>query len=580
MAFTQLGLNDRLVQGILATGYTAPTAIQASAIPLALEGRDVIGCAQTGTGKTAAFVLPILNHLSKDAERVKDRRIRALVLTPTRELAQQVEDSLKQYGQFLKLRSLSVYGGVSMDKQLKHLRHGIDIVIATPGRLIDHLDRKSIDLSGVEILVLDEADRMFDMGFINDVKKIMSRVPAKRQTLLFSATISPEIRQLAHTVQDNPATVQIGEESKPVESVTQHFYSCPKEMKMDMLLFALERETMDSVLVFSRTKHGADKITKKLERASVKAIAIHSNRTQAQRQRALAGFKQAHYRVLVATDIAARGIDVEGISHVINFDVPTFAEEYVHRIGRTGRAAAVGDAITLVSKDEMKHVKKIEYFIGKKIELKKYPTFNYTPAAHKSEQEEKSVQEAPRHEHARHAEHHPRTQPEKTQRRETERREKPSRPQQQRQGSDGAGRRTPKVQGSTLPRREHGQATGQGGRSSAKGNSQRQNRGGRTSPSTPHFGYSSFGSAGHKGGSGRGTEAVPPVKKRVKPSAAKTESYSTGMYNDSFGSFRHSPSAPSSAKPTVTDTDWKKLIETNESSFRKKLKKIFSRSND
>jgi ATP-dependent RNA helicase RhlE len=377
MSFSKLGLTDQLVQGILATGYTAPTEIQSRAIPLALQGKDLIGCAQTGTGKTAAFVLPLLNRLSTPHHSSR-RHVRALVLTPTRELAQQVEDFITSYGKFTNLQSLSVYGGVNMGNQLKRLARGVDIVIATPGRLLDHLDRRSIDLSKVEVLVLDEADRMFDMGFINDVRKIVARVPAQRQTLLFSATMSKEVRALTASIQKHPELVEIGQRTKPVDTVTQHFYSIPQDQKMDLLFHILDSTQMDSVLVFSRTKHGADKISHRLERKGIKAIAIHSNRTQSQRDHALAGFKQGQFKVLVATDIAARGIDVEGISHVVNYDTPTFAEDYIHRIGRTGRATLKGDALTFVSREEQKHLRKIEHFVEKRYELKRYPSFDYT----------------------------------------------------------------------------------------------------------------------------------------------------------------------------------------------------------
>jgi ATP-dependent RNA helicase RhlE len=394
MPFSNLGLSDQLVQGILATGYTAPTDIQLQAIPLALAGRDIIGCAQTGTGKTAAFALPMLHHLTKTPGH-GHRHTRALVLTPTRELAQQVEDFVSTYGRFTSLQSLSVYGGVSMENQIKRLHRGVDIVIATPGRLLDHINRKTIDLSRVEVLVLDEADRMFDMGFIHDVRTIISRVPVKRQTLLFSATMSKEVKALVASIQHNPELIEVGEQQRPVDAIRETFYTVEQEAKLRLLLHILATQTLDSVLVFSRTKHGADKISRRLEKNGVKAIAIHANRTQAQRQRALAGFKQRQYTVLVATDIAARGIDVEGISHVINFDTPAFAEDYVHRIGRTGRASLSGDAITFVSGVERKYLKSIEFFVGKKYEVKRYPGFDYTkpeapPAAHGSEAAEKS----------------------------------------------------------------------------------------------------------------------------------------------------------------------------------------------
>ncbi|MGD1046403.1 MAG: DEAD/DEAH box helicase [Bacteroidota bacterium] len=377
MPFSKLGLADELVQGILATGYTAPTAIQERAIPLAVAGRDIIGCAQTGTGKTAAFVLPMLNHFIKERLQVKGHVTRGLVLTPTRELAQQGEEFVTGYGRFTGLQSIAIFGGVNMESQIKRLRRGVDIVVATPGRLLDHLSRRTIDLSRVEILVLDEADRMFDMGFIDDVRKIIAKIPAKRQTLLFSATMSKEVRELVASIQDKPEFIEIGVQRRPVETVKQHFYSSPQELKMDLLFHILKTEEMDSILVFSRTKHGADKISNRLERSGIKAVAIHSNRTQAQRQRALAGFKQGQYKVMVATDIAARGIDVEGISHVVNFDTPTFAEDYIHRIGRTGRASATGDAITFVSTQEQKYLKSIERFTDKRFELKRYPGFDY-----------------------------------------------------------------------------------------------------------------------------------------------------------------------------------------------------------
>ncbi len=377
MPFSQLGLNDQLVQGILATGYTTPTEIQSRAIPPALQGKDLIGCAQTGTGKTAAFVLPMLQRLAT-SHRPPRRHVRALILTPTRELAQQVENFILSYGKFTQLQSLSIYGGVNMNNQMKRLERGVDIVIATPGRLLDHLNRRSVDLSKVEVLVLDEADRMFDMGFINDVRKIIARVPAQRQTLLFSATMSKEVQKLTASIQKQPEMIEVGPRTKPVDSVAQSFYSVPQDQKMELLFHILESSPMESLLVFSRTKHGADKIARRLERKGIKATAIHSNRTQAQRDHALAGFKNGNYKVLVATDIAARGIDVEGISHVINYDTPSFAEDYIHRIGRTGRASLKGNALTFVSREEQKHLRKIEQFVEKRYELKRHPSFDYT----------------------------------------------------------------------------------------------------------------------------------------------------------------------------------------------------------
>ncbi len=411
MPFKSLGLSDKLVQGILATGYTAPTAIQSQAIPTAIEGRDIIGCAQTGTGKTAAFVLPILNRLAayETAGQVR-HGIKALVLTPTRELAGQVEESVKTYGRFLRLRTLAIYGGVGYGPQLQALRRGVDFVVATPGRLIDLMNSRSVDLSKVEVLVLDEADRMLDMGFIPDVRKIVAQTPKERQTLMFSATMSREIRELTSSIQRQPQMIQIGEQRNPVATVTQHIFTVQRDLKMDLLIHIIEEQDLDCVLVFSRTRHGADRISQRLERRGIRSAALHSNRTQNQRQKALDGFKRGQYRVLVATDIAARGIDVDEISHVINFDTPVFAEDYIHRIGRTARAGASGDAITFVSRDEEEHLRGIEKFIGKRLERKRHPTF--TGAApqpfHKPPQQAHQPQpHTPKPAHHESHQHHP-----------------------------------------------------------------------------------------------------------------------------------------------------------------------------
>ena len=377
MPFTTFGLSDPLVQGILATGYTAPTEIQSQAIPAAITGRDIIGCAQTGTGKTAAFVLPILDRLIHTP--VATRRVaKALILTPTRELALQIEKAIQGYGLFVDLRTLAIYGGINIKGQLNTLKRGVDIVVATPGRLMDHMGRGTIDLKYIEVLVLDEADRMLDMGFINDVQRIVSVLPRKRQTMLFSATISQEVKLLAAEMQKSPKIIQIGRPRNPIETITQHVYPVRKEQKMDLLIHMLGRPNMYSVLVFSRTKRGADKINRRLKRAGVVSVAIHSGRTQGQRLLAMDGFKRGKYQVMVATDIAARGIDIEGISHVINYDVPAFAEDYVHRIGRTGRATALGDAITFVSYDEQKYLRKIESFIGCEFKSEICEGFAYT----------------------------------------------------------------------------------------------------------------------------------------------------------------------------------------------------------
>jgi len=375
MGFTKFGLSDQVLKGVHAAGYTVPTPVQSLAIQPALAGKDIIGCAQTGTGKTAAFVLPMLHRLSRGQNSSSRIRPRALVLTPTRELAQQVNDAVISYGRFLNLRAVPIYGGVSMVNQLKLLRRGVDIVIATPGRLLDHLQRKTVDLSTIEVLVLDEADRMLDMGFVQDVRKIIGNLPKDRQTLMFSATVSREITTLAGDILRNPEMVQVGQRHNPAETIEQHFYAAPRETKTSLLLHALEAERMKSVLLFSATKHGADRICRRLERSGISCTAIHSNRTQAQRQRALNGFKEGRFRVLVATDIAARGIDVDAISHVINFDIPHSAEDYIHRIGRTGRAGTSGKAVTFVGNDERHHLRKIEQFIRGRFPLKTYPGF-------------------------------------------------------------------------------------------------------------------------------------------------------------------------------------------------------------
>ncbi len=375
MGFHRFGLADHVLRGVEAAGYTTPTPIQTLAIRPVLEGRDLIGCAQTGTGKTAAFVLPLLHRLASEEVHMRGHHVRALVITPTRELAHQIREAVSTYGRFLTLRAVCIYGGVGMENQVAQLRRGADIVIATPGRLLDHLQRATINLSRVRMLVLDEADRMLDMGFIQDVRRIAGALPAERQTLLFSATMSPEIRELAGRFLRNPEVVEAGERRNPADTIAQHFYRAQKEAKIDLLVHAIETERMESVLVFSRTKHGADKIARRLERKGIHSMAIHSNRTQPQRQRALDGFREGQFRVLVATDIAARGIDVEGISHVINYDIPRYAEDYIHRIGRTGRAGAAGDAITFVAADDEEHLRKIEKFIGRKMPVKSYPGF-------------------------------------------------------------------------------------------------------------------------------------------------------------------------------------------------------------
>ncbi len=439
MPFSQLGLADQLVQAIRAAGYEKPTPVQEQTIPQALTGRDVVGIAQTGTGKTAAFALPILHRLMQVHGSGTRAHARALVLVPTRELAQQVEDFFTSYGRFGQLRTAAIFGGVNMQNQIKKLQRGVDIIIATPGRLLDHLSQRTVDLSQVETLVLDEADRMLDMGFIADVRKIIGRIPAGRQTLLFSATMPTEIEELAASTQRNPVRIAVGEQRRPVDSVAQTFYAVAREAKLPLLLHILATAAPVSVLVFARTKHGADKITRRLLRNNIRAAAIHSNRTQAQRERALAGFKNGQHAVLVATDIAARGIDVEGISHVINYDTPAFAEEYIHRIGRTGRADATGDAMTFVSPDERPYFRRIEQYTGKRHELAAYQGFDPAAALAQGDQPATAPQEAgkPREDRAA-----PASEP----RRQHHERERPRQGEHDRRGSDRGDRRRPQGQ--------------------------------------------------------------------------------------------------------------------------------------
>ncbi len=373
MSFDSLGLSQNILRSIHAEGYTSPTPIQEQAIPAAMNGRDVIGCAQTGTGKTAAFVLPMLNRLSKSKR--PNRVPRALVITPTRELALQVEESVRTYGRFTSLRSQTIYGGVNIDQQIKRLRRGVDIVVATPGRLLDHLNRRTIDLSSVEVMVLDEADRMLDMGFINDIRKIVARVPGKRHTMLFSATMPPAIRDLASSILISPETITVGVTTDPADTVKQHVCSVVKERKMELLLHVLDTEKTENVIIFSRTKRGADRIAKRLGQSGFAATVMHSDRSQSQRQRALAGLKNGQFNILVATDIAARGIDVDGVTHVINYETPNQAEDYIHRIGRTGRAQSAGDAFTFVAQDEEGYLRAIERHTGSRMERKVYDGF-------------------------------------------------------------------------------------------------------------------------------------------------------------------------------------------------------------
>ncbi|HEU0201450.1 MAG TPA: DEAD/DEAH box helicase [Burkholderiaceae bacterium] len=361
LGFAGLGLTPALVRAVADEGYTQPTPIQAQAIPVILAGRDVLAAAQTGTGKTAGFTLPLLQLLSAGQRpRPQPKTVRALILTPTRELAAQVQESVRTYGAHSKLSSTLVYGGVNINPQIGALKRGIDILVATPGRLLDHCGQRTVDLSQVEILVLDEADRMLDMGFIHDIKRVLKLLPAQRQNLLFSATFSDEIRELAHGLLRSPVTVEVARRNAPTELVTQIVYPVAKENKRELLRDLIVDGDWRQVLVFTRTKHGANRLAEQLGKDGLCADAIHGNKSQNARTRALAGFKDASVRVLVATDIAARGLDIEQLPHVVNYELPNVPEDYVHRIGRTGRAGSPGHAVSLVGPDESGLLRDIE----------------------------------------------------------------------------------------------------------------------------------------------------------------------------------------------------------------------------
>lgn len=359
MSFSALGLNAPLLAALEQQGYTQATPIQQQAIPAILAGRDVMAAAQTGTGKTAAFGLPVLNNLATGPA-VKSNQVRALILTPTRELAAQVADNLVNYGRGLALKTVVVFGGVSINPQMMQLRRGADIVVATPGRLLDLYRQNALGFAQLEVLILDEADRMLDMGFIHDIKKILKLLPAQRQTLLFSATFSTAIRQLAHGLVKNPVEVAVAPPNSTAEKVAQQAFAVDKKHKAALLVHLLKQHNWYQVLVFTKTKHGANRLTEYLNKAGFTAAAIHGNKSQGARTKALAGFKAGDLQILVATDIAARGLDIEQLPQVVNYELPNVAEDYVHRIGRTGRAGASGQAVSLVSPDEIKLVQAIE----------------------------------------------------------------------------------------------------------------------------------------------------------------------------------------------------------------------------
>ena len=379
MLFKDLGLSAELLSAVEKQGYEEATPIQQQAIPLVLEGKDVLAGAQTGTGKTAGFTLPVLQRLQMAHKEAQKRHPRVLVLTPTRELAAQVHESVRDYGRYLPFRSAVIFGGVSINPQKQKLVKGVDIVVATPGRLLDHVQQRSIDLSKVEILILDEADRMLDMGFIRDIRKILAIIPSQRQTLLFSATFSKEIKSLAAEFLHQPVEIQATPQNTATELVSQIVYPVDKQRKRELLSHKIGEENWQQVLVFTRTKHVANKLAEQLETDGISASAIHGNKSQGARTKALADFKAGRVRVLVATDIAARGIDIDKLPQVVNFELPNVAEDYVHRIGRTARAGQQGHAISLVCVDEIKLLKDIEKLLGSDIEKVNVPGYDVNP---------------------------------------------------------------------------------------------------------------------------------------------------------------------------------------------------------
>ena len=382
MQFKKFNLHPRIVAGITAAGYVTPTPIQDQAIPPVMAGRDVMGLAQTGTGKTAAFTLPILHRL----EQGERGAVRALIIAPTRELAEQINDTVATLGKQTRLRSITVYGGVNINPQIDKLKRGVEIVVACPGRLLDHINQGTIDLSRLEVLVLDEADQMFDMGFLPDIRRILAKLPRQRQTLLFSATMPAEIQGLAREVLQDPVTIQVGNTAPPI-TVTHAIYPVEQHLKTPLLLELLHHTDTDSVLIFTRTKHRAKRLGEQLEKAGYRAASLQGNLSQNRRQAALDGFRDGTFQILVATDIAARGIDVSQVSHVINYDIPDTPEAYVHRIGRTGRAAKSGDAFTMVTMEDGAMVRTIEKKLGATLERRTVAGFDYNVPAPKKDQE-------------------------------------------------------------------------------------------------------------------------------------------------------------------------------------------------
>ena len=381
MSFQTLGLSPSLLRAVEKQGYTHPTPVQKQSIPVIIKGKDVLAGAQTGTGKTAGFTLPMLQRLNKQSHQKKGshRKVRGLVLTPTRELAAQVEKSIETYGAFLPLKSTVIFGGVKIGPQITKLKRGVDILVATPGRLLDHVSQKTLNLSSVEIFVLDEADRMLDMGFIHDIKKIIALLPKKKQTLFFSATFSPEIKKLADGLLHSPALIEVTPQNTAAERVSQVVCAVDRVRKREVLSFLISSQDWKQVLVFTRTKHGANRLVKQLESDGITALAIHGNKSQAARTKALTSFKKGKIRVLVGTDVAARGLDINELPHVVNFELPHVPEDYVHRIGRTGRAGKEGEAISLVCIDEVKLLHDIERLLKKEIRKVVVPGYEPDP---------------------------------------------------------------------------------------------------------------------------------------------------------------------------------------------------------
>jgi ATP-dependent RNA helicase RhlE len=392
MTFNSLNLTDPILRSLKEEGYTEPTPIQSKAIPIALKGTDLLACAQTGTGKTAAFAIPIIERLNRDTNRDRNKKIRSLIVTPTRELAIQIDESFQNYGRYTGLKTAVIFGGVNQKSQVKKLKQGVDILTATPGRLLDLMNQGFISISDVEIFVLDEADRMLDMGFIHDVRKLLAALPRKKQTLFFSATMPPEIVKLSNSILHNPVKVEVTPASSTVDAIRQEIYFVDKGNKKNLLFDVLEDDEITSALVFTRTKHGANKVVKLLNGRNIRAEAIHGNKSQAARQKALGNFKNQQTRVLVATDIAARGIDVDELQYVINYEIPNIPETYVHRIGRTGRAGSDGTALSFCDAQEKAYLRDIEKLIGKNIPVMdnhEFPLTDHNPPEPEKQQHRK-----------------------------------------------------------------------------------------------------------------------------------------------------------------------------------------------